>query len=1056
MHHFCAICGVFISPSQAGLAGAPPESLEWYQILRAVQRMGSLPTAALSGLGYVDALGNITAPPGTGSSFLDENASVQTYAPFYDPETESWTFTIHGLCWEVLLQRIPAGMSDAIRSATVLHDVLYCSTWNRRFLRPGHDFGGAILFQKPVGDPIQAIIRQGYTHLLAEPSQYNCLDDLLRTVPNTGKPSALVHVSGRRGAFPASDILSCLPIEVVLIVLAYLPSSSIKALRTSSRSLASVTHPGSLPQHFWKTRFSLEFEMGFALPTRTDGYQNWREAYFAIRKSLHDPQGSEKLKSRRRIWDIVSVNAALIERYLKASTPAGVSCPQIDYSDSEPGFYGVEWLSSQFVSAALSTNSHDLLHFGTRSMYGRQITLPFQEADLLTVGISTVEFNSRQFVAGIRFTLIDGTTGKQHTHSLGYVSAFKEQVIELFQQRMIGIDLAVCAGGIMGMRMVLSNAFHVSRTTWMGSASPDGVEVSFGNLCFGNEANQLRLVAEFDPYNLSYQQFNRYLNVDFGGVCGQRLPHLTRVVAHMLIQSAPIIGLQFYYDDQQPLKFGGQGLIEISFLVDGPGGERITSATFEQASTVHGIVSLQLQTNHGRKVVFMANELAGPYVADISPRLRLPGHKGIKYTKQTLQAPEGQGIVGFTSVLEASSGSFQTLGLQCEATGLRPTSAAELSTINTSRPSAELASSLGSQLAGEASKGCTGYTSATLHKVKRIRFSRGGEDRPRLSNEISGLWLEYSDTWQSAIVGQWISEDGGFDLADGEAITGIAFWSSKSRICHNERYPLGRLVRMEISTNLRCEMYPTVNTLSADEYTVLRFRENSIEILSQVVWAFNDAWDFVRIISTPKSTARDLILWHNTNYLEVYPWIVPEKAFWKLNDTDNLASITCFRHPAYQYTISGMQLTYQSGHTLDIGFVNPRHLSSQVPFQPDDTIDKIQLFATSRGLFDISFFCTNKQTEATTTRAFSDTASSHMAPGANDAPDGIDTHTIDIARRNYHYFSTAGYQREDQDIGEGVVVGLWGFDWAEKGLLVGLVLLQESCQMNECLITERE
>ena len=101
-----------------------------------------------------------------------------------------------------------------------------------------------------------------------------------------------------------------------------------------------------------------------------------------------------------------------------------------------------------------------------------------------------------------------------------------------------------------------------------------------------------------EPRPLEYQIFNRFLNVDFGGIHGRRLAHLTRIVAHMFTPKTPLVGLTFYYDQQEPLHFGRQGMTEASFIIDGPGGERIQSVTYEQASNCHGIVALHVRRRH--------------------------------------------------------------------------------------------------------------------------------------------------------------------------------------------------------------------------------------------------------------------------------------------------------------------------------------------------------------------------------------------------------------------------------------------------------------------------
>lgn len=64
------------------------------------------------------------------------------------------------------------------------------------------------------------------------------------------------------------------------------------------------------------------------------------------------------------------------------------------------------------------------------------------------------------------------------------------------------------------------------------------------------------------------------VDVDFGGPNGKYLTSLTRVVLHMMSAEMPIIGMQFFYTNMS-FKFGIGGQTELSFIIDGPGGERI-------------------------------------------------------------------------------------------------------------------------------------------------------------------------------------------------------------------------------------------------------------------------------------------------------------------------------------------------------------------------------------------------------------------------------------------------------------------------------------------------
>ncbi|KAJ9272891.1 hypothetical protein DTO212C5_1152 [Paecilomyces variotii] len=157
------------------------------------------------------------------------------------------------------------------------------------------------------------------------------------------------------------------------------------------------------------------------------------------------------------------------------------------------------------------------------------------------------------------------------------------------------------------------------------------------------------------PSNLPYQSYNPNLNIDFGGPAGQRLGKITRMAAHMKDETAAFVGFTFDYDGDSSILYGRQGRIEVSFVLNAAEGERISEITYEQASSSIGIWSLQVKTNFGRNTTFIPDALdldrpgrkfPRPFVED--------SYNDVTYREQTLRAPHGQIITGFTSILGVS------------------------------------------------------------------------------------------------------------------------------------------------------------------------------------------------------------------------------------------------------------------------------------------------------------------------------------------------------------------------------------------------------------------
>jgi hypothetical protein len=100
------------------------------------------------------------------------------------------------------------------------------------------------------------------------------------------------------------------------------------------------------------------------------------------------------------------------------------------------------------------------------------------------------------------------------------------------------------------------------------------------------------LVSTLEPARAS-RAFQPLIDIDFGGLRGILLASLTRIVVHMASDECPIIGMEFFYPDRG-IQFGHRGESEISFLIDGPGGERITGIAIAIDDPDLGIRGLQV------------------------------------------------------------------------------------------------------------------------------------------------------------------------------------------------------------------------------------------------------------------------------------------------------------------------------------------------------------------------------------------------------------------------------------------------------------------------------
>ncbi|KAL3485009.1 hypothetical protein BJX62DRAFT_243400 [Aspergillus germanicus] len=241
-------------------------------------------------------------------------------------------------------------------------------------------------------------------------------------------------------------------------------------------------------------------------------------------------------------------------------------------------------------------------------------------------------------------------------------------------------------------------------------------------------------------------------NIDFGGPGGRLLDKLTRMVFYMDTMSTPFIGVECHYVDHETRCFGDTtkaGACEISFLIDGPAGERISHVNL-LLSPRSGLIGLQLATNYGRSATFgtIQNRLE-------SSAISLP------------QIPDGEvitGLIGSRPQGRSLSG-FARIGIQSQRLHpSEPTNSLRLPNNSILYKPCPIPPEEEAQLKGNIRKFHSGYIDYTYHTyaplaaVKRITSSIGSPGGSRPESAICGLKLEYHDNTPAFIVGQWFQE----------------------------------------------------------------------------------------------------------------------------------------------------------------------------------------------------------------------------------------------------------------------------------------------------------
>src|SRR5690606_30243593 len=147
------------------------------------------------------------------------------------------------------------------RVAGLLSHLLRCTPQDNRVFFVRHDYGGAADFRRTWGYSYEDHIPDGWRFIVADPTL-----DLEREMRTC-------HLTTQRHPSPAGDewhhsrqgedAFARLPHELLGLIFFKLPSADVCNLRLASRVVSSITTPELLPQSFWKSRFSSDYEMQF-------------------------------------------------------------------------------------------------------------------------------------------------------------------------------------------------------------------------------------------------------------------------------------------------------------------------------------------------------------------------------------------------------------------------------------------------------------------------------------------------------------------------------------------------------------------------------------------------------------------------------------------------------------------------------------------------------------------------------------------------------------------------------------------------------------------------
>lgn len=411
---------------------------------------------------------------------------------------------MHSACWDILLLRLRRGVDDRHVVAKHLFYVLLSIVWDKNNgLIQGYAYGDAIGFTS--GNPEAFITTDdgSLSYLRANP----CRPDGFKATAVVAKqlPSRRTDVTT---TYPIplhhQGLFSRLPVEIIHMILTWLPSSDVCNLRFASKWVALVTTMEALPPTFWSSRFDLGFEMEFAL-LFVDGDNrtiDWQKSYSEIKRILQSLDGSGPVRHRKRIWTIISPICRMIEPLLTNDRQGLVTTwdniSPLSFQSDLPDLV----VGRVFRALSIAGSYPYLLFEGCREIEARSLIWPpSSELKGYTIGITLTSLDNGIFVSGVRILQNHGPPHAQN--SLGLIDKASETLIHIEPNISLeGFEVAVCPEGIVGLKPILGGS-DCAEPGYVGSVSQQRPDIAFGRLIPRKGKKTFALSAEMDVSNLS-------------------------------------------------------------------------------------------------------------------------------------------------------------------------------------------------------------------------------------------------------------------------------------------------------------------------------------------------------------------------------------------------------------------------------------------------------------------------------------------------------------------------------------------------------------------------
>ena len=236
-----------------------------------------------------------------------------------------YAFILHASCSTLLQEFFDSKPIPVARLVEVLKSCPMQSNCSGRGLNWGHDYGGCNPLdnlhpweEKDFDDSCGFDDTGRYQYVKADPLKVLKLSKLMQKANMANQANSNLKIAGRKQTKLLDkktvddrmipNYLTSLPLEILGIIMTYIPTPDVKSLAQASRGLEIII-PSRLGQSFWASRFAFTSEFDFVFEARKKGFNlNWRWLYFEAVKILRFDEG---LKNRRRIWRILQSSSLL-------------------------------------------------------------------------------------------------------------------------------------------------------------------------------------------------------------------------------------------------------------------------------------------------------------------------------------------------------------------------------------------------------------------------------------------------------------------------------------------------------------------------------------------------------------------------------------------------------------------------------------------------------------------------------------------------------------------------------------------------------------------------